>query len=272
MYLGFSTLLKRIRTYPQLYKVNYIHKYLANSMIWGEHLVWLPNCHSTNDEAAHLARNGYPEGTIVATGDQLSGRGQQGTSWQSEPGKNLAMSVVFRPNIAHHDYFLLTMSVALATSQAIAHFVDWPVQVKWPNDLMVRGKKIAGILMESSFLGQKWEYMITGIGINVNQKSFVGLEATSIRAITGYKTTLNEVLDKLIFAWNETNWLDDREKLIEQYHHQLFWRNESHLFLNNKTNQQFVGMIKGVDAYGKLLITTEHQSYAFDTKEIQFLY
>jgi len=129
-------------------------------------------CHdrveSTSDLARDLANRGTPEGTLVLAEEQVAGRGRLGRRWYAPHGSSLLMSLVFYPKLEPSQAQRLTMACALATAEAITQTTGLPVGLKWPNDLLVNGRKVAGILTETAVTGQRLAFVIVGMGINVN--------------------------------------------------------------------------------------------------------
>src|SRR5690242_21469608 len=126
----------------------------------GHPLIYFPALDSTNSHAAELARAGAAEGTLVTTDDQTAGRGRIGRAWKSLPGQQLALSLVLRPAFPPH---FLVMASALAVAAAIETVAGLTPAIKWPNDVLVDGRKVCGILIETSPGAA-----ILGIGLNVN--------------------------------------------------------------------------------------------------------
>ena len=123
---------------------------------------------STNDDAKQLARDGALEGTVVVAEQQHQGRGRQGRSFASPAGVGIYMSLLLRPRIELSRLPQLTLLAAVATAEAIAEVSDLPVELKWPNDVMIYNKKAGGILTESVFQADLSPVAIVGIGLNVN--------------------------------------------------------------------------------------------------------
>ncbi len=142
---------------------------------------------STMDEARGLAGDGAPEGTVVIAEEQTAGRGRLGRPWVSAPGRNLSLSVVLLPTSAQLRY--VNMAATLAVSGAIAAITGLAPAVKWPNDVMIDGRKVSGILVESSVAGGGTVFAVVGIGLNVNldPSAFPEIEevATSLFRETG---------------------------------------------------------------------------------------
>jgi BirA family transcriptional regulator, biotin operon repressor / biotin---[acetyl-CoA-carboxylase] ligase len=131
----------------------------------GHSRIDLIECGSTNDEAAKLARAGAAHGTIVIAERQTAGRGREGRVWQS-PAGNVYLSAVLRPPLAPGDVPPLTLAIGIGACDAVREF-GAHVQLKWPNDLYVAGKKLAGVLVEAQSQGAKLESVIVGIGVNL---------------------------------------------------------------------------------------------------------
>ncbi len=147
------------------------HARIASSLAGqavGREIVYFEETGSTNDEARRLAESGYPEGVAVFADSQTSGRGRRGAEWFSVPRTNLLLSVLLRPAQPPEEWPRLTHVAALAVCRAIEASAGVEAQVKWPNDVYVGGKKIAGILLESGFPPGGRAYAIIGIGLNVN--------------------------------------------------------------------------------------------------------
>jgi len=136
---------------------------------FGTQVYYQPRLGSTNDLARDLAVQGAPEGTLVIANEQTAGRGRMGRRWDAPPDTSLLMSIIFRPSLPVERSPRLVMACGLALAEACHELTSLPVQVKWPNDLQIGGKKVAGILAESAVSGEKAEWIVVGIGLNVNQ-------------------------------------------------------------------------------------------------------
>ncbi|MCH5267805.1 MAG: biotin--[acetyl-CoA-carboxylase] ligase [Lachnospiraceae bacterium] len=143
---------------------------------------------STNLRAKQLAETGEPEGTLVVADKQTAGRGRRGRDWSSEPGVDIYMSYVLRPDLPPSQVSGITLLTALAACKAIRNVCGVQAEIKWPNDVIIDGKKICGILTEMSSEIQFVHYAVTGIGINANRKEFADSikdKATSLYLQTG---------------------------------------------------------------------------------------
>jgi BirA family biotin operon repressor/biotin-[acetyl-CoA-carboxylase] ligase len=145
---------------------------------------------STNTAAAEWARNGAPDGSVVVTEYQSAGRGRHGRTWTAKKGQNLMFSVVLRPALAPDRLGLITVAASVAVAEAIDPFVaPHRAALKWPNDVLLEGRKTCGMLLESSISGrQEAEVVVLGVGLNVNQATFpeaLADTATSLRLVAG---------------------------------------------------------------------------------------
>ncbi len=163
----------------------HVEKNLSTRLM-GRELYVFKEVDSTNQVARKLLReNRAGEGAVIVAGRQTGGRGRRGRSWQSPVG-GLWFSLISRPGLALPDTALLSLVFSVAISRALEKFVEQPVKIKWPNDIYINGKKVVGILLEMSGELDKAEYLITGIGINVN------LPLSSLGSATGTATSLQE--------------------------------------------------------------------------------
>ena len=138
---------------------------------------------STQDELRRLAESGAREGTVVVSDHQTRGRGRMQRSWLDEPGSNLLFSLLFRPEIPPARVPQLSLLAAVACAEALGAVTGLAIRIRWPNDLMANGRKVAGILAEAATAGDRVAYVLLGIGINVNQKEFpadLAARATSL--------------------------------------------------------------------------------------------
>lgn len=132
---------------------------------------------STNTEGLDWALCGGPEGSIVVTDHQTGGRGRWGRSWFSAPGKLLQFSLILRPNLPPSRAGILTTGLGVACTRAIRSLTDLPVQIKWPNDVVIDGRKLAGMLVETTTMGSAIDAAVCGIGVNVHlEKDQIPLE------------------------------------------------------------------------------------------------
>jgi BirA family biotin operon repressor/biotin-[acetyl-CoA-carboxylase] ligase len=143
-----------------------------NCRRFGANILAFDSINSTNNHARILAENGAAEGTVVVAEEQTAGRGRLGRSWLANARENLTFSVILRPTDPPDQVNLLPLAIAVAVARGLREATSLPVYCKWPNDLLLQGKKLAGILMESALGPNGFEFVVVGIGINVNQNIF----------------------------------------------------------------------------------------------------
>ncbi|HJQ25046.1 MAG TPA: biotin--[acetyl-CoA-carboxylase] ligase [Blastocatellia bacterium] len=147
---------------------------------------------STNDLARQLAEQGAPEGTAILAREQTRGRGRQGRVWSSPRGEGLYLSVILRPTFAPSQATILTLAAAIAVAETLALDYHLAVDIKWPNDIHAGGKKICGILVESSIEKSRLDYVVLGVGVNLGQRDFpfeLQAVATSLLIESGERVT-----------------------------------------------------------------------------------
>ncbi|UII21253.1 biotin--[acetyl-CoA-carboxylase] ligase [Fulvivirga ligni] len=239
----------------------------------GKNLIFLPSCHSTNEEAQQMLGSGVMEGTIIITENQTRGKGQRGNSWEAEPGKNLTFSFILKPSfLGVQSQFELNRVVSLGIHDYLSDMAPG-FQVKWPNDIYNLDKKICGILIQNSVKKNHIENSIVGIGLNINQRKFSNERAISLGQITDESYDLQQVLDNLM-QHIESRYLmlknGRKEQLKTDYESTLYRFGEECLYKSN--DQVFTGKITSVTPVGQLEIETLQGMRYFDFKEVEFLH
>jgi BirA family transcriptional regulator, biotin operon repressor / biotin---[acetyl-CoA-carboxylase] ligase len=238
----------------------------------GKSVVFLPNCHSTNEEAKRFCRNHRPqEGTVFVTDYQRSGKGQQGNVWVSEEGKNLLFSVVLYPKfLLPQDQFYLNIVASLALQKAISQLLPaHKIKVKWPNDLYGDDHKMAGILIESALSGNQIDHAVVGIGLNVNQTHFHLPLATSMAIASGKKWEREDVLEQVLLSLESGyNQLRDGQlsALMAEYEKHLYKLHEPHTFRLENTSRE--GTVLGITPQGLLRVYMNGREQTFRFKEL----
>jgi len=166
-------------------------------------LIIYPEVTSTQDVARGLALDGEPEGTAVMAINQTGGRGRSGRVWVSPPGKNLALSIILQPKVGPSDAALLGLLTAVAVARTCEDLGAVEPGLKWPNDVLVGGRKIAGILPEAVLHGREVQFVIRGVGLNVNaeESDFPAdfrASATSLLLCSGTRWDLEETARTLL--------------------------------------------------------------------------
>lgn len=156
---------------------------------------------STNSEAMQAAANGAPEGSVFLAEEQFAGRGRGAHTWHSAKSTGIYCSVILRPSLPPADVLLLSLATGLAVRAAVTEIAPLPVDLKWPNDLLLNGKKFCGILAEMNAEATRVRHLVIGIGINVNQTKFPAELrdiATSLRIETGTEWSRVELCAALL--------------------------------------------------------------------------
>jgi BirA family biotin operon repressor/biotin-[acetyl-CoA-carboxylase] ligase len=169
--------------------------------LFGKRILHFFRTDSTNRVAVDLAHAGEPEGAVVLAEEQTAGRGRAGRSWLSERGTGIYVTLLLRPRIAPVQAPLLTMMAGISARMAVQAATGLHVDLKWPNDLMIGGKKLGGILTEMHAEPTLVRFVIVGIGINVNQEQFpaeLGGVATSLRVESGKQQSRVDILVRLL--------------------------------------------------------------------------
>jgi len=215
--------------------------------------------------------------TIVIAASQTAGKGQMGTKWKTEKGKNLTFSVFKKVSCLENDEgFYISMATSLAIYNALKYFQIPKLAIKWPNDILSENQKICGILIENVIQNSKMTAAIIGIGLNVNQTNFeVGLNASSLKNSVGIHFDLDEVLFQIAEQLKKYSILITErsfKQLKEEYESLLFRKDKPSTF-KTPNGELLMGFIQGVAEDGKLNVLLEDEIMtAFDLKEIKLMY
>ncbi len=169
----------------------------------GRPLLYQPSTGSTNDDALSAARSGAPHGSLFVADEQTRGRGRRGNTWLAAPGESLLFSVLLRPELELNQVSALTLAIGLALRDAIAPLLSAEAQLKWPNDLYVAGKKLAGVLVESQLQGDRLQAVVVGVGLNVTSRDFpheIAARATSLALLGATRLEREPLLSQLLEA------------------------------------------------------------------------
>ena len=243
----------------------------------GQYCIRLDNINSTNSYLAGLSSDkDLHEGTVVLTHNQEQGRGQRGTFWESEAGKNLTLSILLKPTFLRpDDQFSISKAIALGVADCVVNVLDMiSVKIKWPNDIYIGDKKVAGILIENSVSGNSIGHSIIGIGINVNQEKFSAElpNPTSFKLIAKKTFDLENCLEKLC-SCIERRYLQLRshpKEIDSDYLKNLYRFDESSNY--NYRGEKLKAKITGISKIGKLILEKENRGkFECDFKEVEFI-
>jgi BirA family biotin operon repressor/biotin-[acetyl-CoA-carboxylase] ligase len=169
--------------------------------LFGKRIFHFFKTDSTSRVALELGHSGEPEGAVVLAEEQTAGRGRAGRAWHSQRAAGIYVTLLLRPKLAPVQAPLLTMMAGLSAHSAVQALTGLDVDLKWPNDLLIRGKKVGGILTEMHAEPSLVRFVIVGVGLNVNQEKFpseISSIATSLRAETGKAQSRMELLVRLM--------------------------------------------------------------------------
>jgi BirA family biotin operon repressor/biotin-[acetyl-CoA-carboxylase] ligase len=233
---------------------------------------------STNKLAQQLLQTKeLPEGSVVLANDQFAGRGRHNKKWQSAPGQNITLSVIFYPKFlkATHQFFL-TQAVSLAVWELVDELLPVTPAIKWPNDIVCRGKKLAGILTETQVSGSILANAVVGIGLNVNQTQFPDLlQATSLKLLGNQSFDRSSCIEQL-FSHLERYYLklkkQEKSGIRRQYTQNMWgYQEERKFFIDGASSEKEVtGRVLGVTEAGKLSVELGGKVQHFLPGEITF--
>lgn len=233
-------------------------------------LIYFNNCASTQDELIDFLNQHYLSEDFLAvyTFNQTKGRGQYGNSWENLPEKNLAYSFALKTKNINVSDTCFNFYTAILVRDFIANLTKTEVKIKWPNDLILKNKKICGMLFEKSK-----NYFVVGIGINILQENFKNLpKAGSVLSQTGLSFELKAFTESLHqYLFEHLVQKEIPNNILELYHLHLYRKNEVSVFEKNEVRQN--GIIKNVDENGYIWIDLENEGLQkFFHKEIELLY
>jgi BirA family biotin operon repressor/biotin-[acetyl-CoA-carboxylase] ligase len=238
---------------------------LTQNTVFGHSFRYYDEIESTNTEARGLAADGAPEGTVVVAEHQSAGRGRLGRQWTSPAGKGLLFSVVLRPRLPMTAAHLLTLVAATAAAEGIEGQTKIPVQIKWPNDLIVNGRKVGGILLEVAGEFDEVKWVVVGVGVNVNTE-FAELPVALRRSAISLKVAVGKPVDRSVLLARillslEKYYLDSAANGFEK---PLRGFRERDYLLHRSVSVQtregpVIGEAAGIDDRGALLVELPHR-------------
>ena len=219
---------------------------------------------STNAEARRLSVEGAESGLVVTAKKQTAGKGRRGRSWESPADENLYLSILLRPSLEPEKAPMLTLVMAYSVAKALQK-EDIQVLIKWPNDLVLSGKKVCGILTEMNLSGTQVEDVIVGVGLNVNTMKFpdeLEDKATSLRKETLRELECGELLQLILKEFDKQyqRFLENQnlEFLQEDYNAMLINRDREVMVL--EPGKEYLAKALGINKFGELLVQKEDGS------------
>ncbi|MEO9211187.1 MAG: biotin--[acetyl-CoA-carboxylase] ligase [Ginsengibacter sp.] len=242
--------------------------------IFHEKLILLDSIGSTNNYAMAMVQNNLAEsGNAVSARVQTQGKGRRSKQWLASPGENITLSIMVEMQWQPiFQQFQLSAAVALGCYDFLTNYIPSGITIKWPNDLFFNDSKAAGILIENVLKGTLWQWAIIGIGININQMDFSGVQnrATSLQKITGVVYSvdlLTKELHHLVLQRIEMLSQQKFAAIMEEYNHNLYGKNQKVRF--KKGAKVFETVIQKIAENGQL-ITKDSIERSFDFDEIIF--
>ncbi len=251
-------------------------KYKLKTKVIGQNVLAYNRVKSTNDIASTMAmaKAKVPHGTIITANEQTRGRGRLGRSWHSPPGSGIYLSIILKPRFSPDKAPGISIMTALALAETINEFLPGKVQIKWPNDVFINGKKTSGILTELSAEKNKINYLIVGIGINVNQPpgSFpdeIKETATSIRKVLRKKTNRADLLKSFLLNFEKEydlyckNQLSDSLKRLKKYS----YLQDKHVRIISG-NEKIDGKVIGLSSDGSIILEQKKETISVASGEV----
>ena len=252
----------QLRSVPDLLLPEILRPLLRGT-IFDTHLHHFYKIGSTNTAAMAAAAEGAPQGSVFLAEEQLAGRGRGANTWQSPRSTGIYCSVVLRPTLPPSQVLALSLAAGLAVRAAIEQ-VDSRVtaDLKWPNDVLIGGKKVCGILTEMNAEATSVRYIVVGVGINVNQASFPkDLPATSLRMATGSEWSRVDLVAALLKSLDREyrHLLEDsdaQESILRRFAENSSWVQGKAVRIE-ENGSAFEGTTEGLDARGFLQVRTD---------------
>ncbi len=233
----------------------------------GRRLVFFESTGSTNPDAKRFAEEGAPHGTTVVADRQTAGRGRRGRSWESPAGRSIYFTSIVRPAFVPDKASMITLVMALSVAEAIQEVTGLPTGIKWPNDIVVNGKKVVGILTEMSMTPEMNEiqFLVAGVGVNVNQESLEEFPeelrgtATSLKIESGRQfdraALLAEILARFEESYETFERTVDLSGLRARYESRRVGRNAVVRVLDPAG--EYTGISRGITETGELIVEKE---------------
>jgi len=239
-------------------------------------IIRLPETESTNAFAINMLAQKRPEeGCVIITDHQTRGKGLDINSWESEKGKNLTFSIILYPEITADQQFVLNKAISLGIFDFLkAVLSEQAISIKWPNDIYVGDKKACGILIQNSVMANRLDYVVAGIGLNVNQTLFLSgaPNPVSMKIAAEQEYDLAIILDLLLKSiFNRYYQVNEilTNKIETDYQNALYRLNEWHNYEVKGT--RIKAKITGTNLYGQLMLETEAGPLLVcDLKEVKF--
>jgi BirA family transcriptional regulator, biotin operon repressor / biotin---[acetyl-CoA-carboxylase] ligase len=249
----------KLRAMPDSMRPEFLMAWLSTRYI-GKDMRYYDRIDSTNTKARELAASGCPKGMLVLADEQTSGKGRLGRRWHSPPGTGIYASFVIRPDLHPSQAPQITAVAALAVLRALKTMTGMDAKIKWPNDIVAGDRKLAGIMTEMSADMDRINWIVAGIGINVNNAEFppeIAMQSTSVRLLTGNTFSRVQVLLTMCHELEDLlNQLEnDFRPILEEYAGSSAVMDKPVVIQLHDT--KINGIVKGFDTDGALILETE---------------
>ncbi|MFD1018464.1 biotin--[acetyl-CoA-carboxylase] ligase [Thalassobacillus hwangdonensis] len=249
-------------------------KVSQNTLQWGLETKWMgkhlhhyDQVNSTQDIGHELAKEGAPHGTVIVADEQLKGKGRKARSWHSKKGEGIWMSIILRPDLAPVQAPQITLLAATVLAQVLAVEGDVEPQIKWPNDLLIDHKKVSGILTEMQAEQDHIQYIVIGIGMNVNQDGSkfpddIRYKASSLKESTGHAWDITKLIQKILKKFEHTYevFLKEGFKPIKLTWEHYGYRIDETVTISTM-KKKWKATLVGIEADGALQIRNEDGSH-----------
>lgn len=250
-----------ILSYPDLMNENELQS-IRKTEWAGEKVIYFDETDSTNTKAAEFAQKGYPNGTLVVADKQTAGKGRRGRNWESPSGSGIFMSLMIKPDINPNNASMLTLVTALSVANAITDVTGQQALIKWPNDIVMNGRKICGILTEMSAQFDYINHIVIGIGINVHNEIFPEelsqIASSLMLECEGRRFHRADIIEKTLEHFEKYYEIflktENLEALVHDYNAILVNMHQQVRVLDSK--DPFEGRAMGITKGGELIVDT----------------
>lgn len=253
-------------------------KHVLDTQWLGQSLLYFDKLESTNAYLKSLSSDQISHGLLCIADYQTRGRGQYERKWETSPGENLTFTLAFKPTVKNR-FHVLTMACAASAVEQIIDTTGLPAQIKWPNDVYVKGKKVGGLLTETIFNGNKLDRVLVGIGLNVNQQAFskdIRNKASSLYRLSenGKKYDLEAFLSDFLqrMEYSYGRWQKRNSDLIKQINKKIIGHGEWVRLNVNDTVRDEKAKLIGINEEGQLVVIDEEGGIeTFSYEQIRLL-
>ncbi len=251
---------------------------MDNSSQIGNKIIWADKVSSTNHMMLEMIETQHlPDGSVIVAGYQTAGRGLDKNTWESEAGKNLTFTVLLYPDfLPAEEQYYLTKAISLGLIDFLKDEIQEEVFIKWPNDLYIGRKKVAGILIQNGIKANKFDYAIVGIGLNVNQDIFYSdaPNPVSLRNVTGKDYDLAQILrglcKRMNIRYEQLRW-GAKKSLDDDYLSNLlrYCKPASYIYKGKPLDATIIG----VNKHGQLILEVRDKNIIeCDLKEVEYVF